>query len=160
MGHEDSDLKKIEDLIKIMKENDLVEVEIKHEDDKIFLKRAQPQQVVAGTVAPVQFVGPSGSAVSENNAQAQIAGAQQEQDNFVQIKSPMIGTFYEAASPDSGPYVEVGSEVNPQTIVCIVEAMKVMNEIKAETSGTIAEILVTNGQAVEYGQPFFRVKPE
>ncbi|MHC4464791.1 MAG: acetyl-CoA carboxylase biotin carboxyl carrier protein, partial [Planctomycetota bacterium] len=70
------------------------------------------------------------------------------------------GTFYSAPSPDSGPYVELGSEVEPQTVVCMVEAMKVMNEIKAETSGTIAKILVENGQAVEYGQVLFKLKPD
>jgi acetyl-CoA carboxylase biotin carboxyl carrier protein len=78
----------------------------------------------------------------------------------VEIKSPLVGTFYATPSPDSKPYVEVGSHVDAQTVVCIIEAMKVMNEIKAETSGVIAEILVTNGQAVEYGQVLFRVKPD
>lgn len=72
----------------------------------------------------------------------------------------MIGTYYAKPSPDSEPYVEVGSNVDPQTVVCVIEAMKVMNEIKAETSGTIAEICVTNGQAVEYGQVLFKVKPD
>jgi acetyl-CoA carboxylase biotin carboxyl carrier protein len=72
----------------------------------------------------------------------------------------MVGTFYEAPSPDSDPYVEPGGHVDPQTVVCIIEAMKVMNEIKAEVSGTIVERLVKNGQAVEYGQALFRVKPE
>ena len=76
------------------------------------------------------------------------------------VKSPIVGTFYATPSPDSESYVEVGSTVEPQTVVCIIEAMKVMNEIKAETSGTIAEILVTNGQAVEYGQVLFRIKPD
>jgi acetyl-CoA carboxylase biotin carboxyl carrier protein len=79
---------------------------------------------------------------------------------LVVIKSPIVGTFYATPSPDSDPFVEVGSQVDAQTVVCIVEAMKVMNEIKAETSGTIAEILVSNGQAVEYGQALFKVKPD
>ena len=76
------------------------------------------------------------------------------------ITSPLVGTFYAAPSPESDLYVEVGSQVEPQTVICIVEAMKVMNEIKAETSGTIAEILVETGQAVEYGQVLFKVKPD
>ena len=79
---------------------------------------------------------------------------------MVEIKSSIVGTFYATPSPDSEPYVEVGSHVDAQMVVCIIEAMKVMNEIKAETSGTIAEILVTNGQAVEYGQVLFRVRPD
>ncbi|MFB0525064.1 MAG: acetyl-CoA carboxylase biotin carboxyl carrier protein, partial [Phycisphaerae bacterium] len=83
-----------------------------------------------------------------------------KEEELVEIKSPIVGTFYATPSPDSEPYVEVGSHVEPQTVVCIVEAMKVMNEIKAETRGTIVEILVTNGQAAEYGQVLFRVRPD
>ena len=81
-------------------------------------------------------------------------------EDLVEIKSPIVGTFYATPSPDSEHYVEVGSTVSPQTVVCIIEAMKVMNEIKAENSGTIAEILVTNGQAVEFGQVLFKLKPD
>jgi len=84
----------------------------------------------------------------------------QQAEDLVEIKSPIVGTFYVAPSPDSEPYVELGSAVKSQAVVCIIEAMKVMNEIKAETSGTIVEILVTNGQAVEYGQVLFKVKPD
>jgi len=76
-----------------------------------------------------------------------------------EIKSPMIGTIYRAPSPESAPYVETGTEVTPETVVCIIEAMKVMNEIKAETSGIISEILVQDAKPVEFGQPLFRVKP-
>jgi len=79
---------------------------------------------------------------------------------LTEIKSAIVGTFYERPSPDSEPYVEVGSHIEPQTVVCIIEAMKVMNEIKAEISGAIVEILVTSGQAVEYGQVLFRVRPD
>ena len=78
----------------------------------------------------------------------------------MEIKSPIVGTFYATPSPDSEPYVDIGTEVSPQTVVCIIEAMKVMNEIKAETTGTIVKILVTNGQAVEYGQVLFKVRPD
>ena len=76
------------------------------------------------------------------------------------MRSPLVGTFYEAPSPDSDPYVEPGSHVDSQTVVCIIEAMKVMNEIKAEVSGTIVEKVATTGQAVEYGQVLFRVRPD
>jgi acetyl-CoA carboxylase biotin carboxyl carrier protein len=79
---------------------------------------------------------------------------------LAEIESPMVGTFYATPSPESEPYVELGSHVEPQTVVCIIEAMKVMNEIKAETSGTIVEILVSNGQAIEYGQVLFRIEPD
>src|SRR3989449_5526276 len=77
----------------------------------------------------------------------------------VDIKSPMIGTFYRAPSPESAPYVDVGSEVNPETVVCIIEAMKVMNEIKAEAKGVVTQILVENAKPVEFGQPLFKIRP-
>ena len=89
-----------------------------------------------------------------------VVQAPARQENLVEIKSPLVGTFYAKPSPDSELFIEVGSHVEPQTVVCIIEAMKVMNEIKAEMSGTIAEIVATSGEAVEYGQVLFRVKPD
>jgi acetyl-CoA carboxylase biotin carboxyl carrier protein len=77
----------------------------------------------------------------------------------VEIKSPMIGTFYRAPSPESGNYVEIGTEVTPESVVCIIEAMKVMNEIKAEARGVITQILVDNAKPVEFGQPLFKIRP-
>lgn len=158
MAQKDNDLQKIEELIKIMKENDLVEVEIKHDEDKIFLKRAQShlQQT------PVTILPAIAPAVQADNTTKPAGGApaQQQDIELVEITSPIVGTFYAKPSPDAEPYVEAGSFVEAQTVVCIIEAMKVMNEIKAETTGTIAEILVNNGQAVEYGQVIFKVKPE
>ena len=163
MAQEDSDLLKIKELIEIMKDNDLVEVEIKHGDGKIFLKRSQPQQPTITAVPVVGSnisAGPAGPSTTQTLADEKLLYTPQSEENLVEIKSSIVGTFYSAPSPDSEPYVELGSNVSPQTVVCIVEAMKVMNEIKAETSGTIAEILVTNGQAVQYGQVLFRVKPD
>ena len=163
MAQKDNDLQKIKELIEIMKRNGLVEVEIKHGDDKIFLKCSQPQQP---TVTTVPMIGPSISAgpASPNTTQTSADEAKpavpQPQEDLVEIKSSIVGTFYATPTPDSESYVELGSHVEPQTVVCIIEAMKVMNEIKAETSGTIAEILVTSGQAVEYGQVLFKVRPD
>ena len=165
MAQKDNDLQKIKDLIKIMKDNDLVEVEIKHGDDKIFLKRSQAQEP---TVTSLQKVGPEPGAAPAGPEAAKPPAPEAEpsvsesppEEDLVEIKSPIVGTFYATPSPDSEPYVELDSHVNTQTVVCIVEAMKVMNEIKAETSGTIAEILVSNGQAVEYGQVLFKVKED
>jgi len=77
----------------------------------------------------------------------------------VDIKSPMIGTFYRAPSPEAGNYIEIGAEVNSDTVVCIIEAMKVMNEIKAEAKGIVTQVLVENGKPVEFGQPLFKIKP-
>ena len=162
MAHKDADLKKIKELIKIMKANELVEVEIKHGDDKIFLKRSQPQQIV--NQMPVMRLDagavPVGHQVADVSGQPLAPQPAPGDENLKDIPSPIVGTFYATPSPDSEPYVEVGTQVGPQTVVCIIEAMKVLNEIKAEIGGTIVEVLVTNGQAVEYGQPLFKVKQE
>ena len=163
--NKDSDLQKIEELIEIMKQNELVEIEIKHGDDKIVLKRSQPQQP---SITAVPMVGPNipVTPISPNAAQIptpQVPPAESElqpEEELVEIKSPLVGTFYSAPSPDSEPYVEIGSHVDAQAVVCIIEAMKVMNEIKSEIGGTICEILVSNGQAVEYGQVLFRIRPD
>ena len=149
-----------------MKANELTEVEIKHGDDKIFLKRSQPQPSVGGGVSVVPTMRPEPGAApahaggAEALIQTYASQAIPTPEDLVEIKSPIVGTFYATPSPDSEHYVEVGSTVSPQTVVCIIEAMKVMNEIKAEASGTIVEILVTNGQAVEFGQVLFKVKPD
>ncbi|MBW8001263.1 MAG: acetyl-CoA carboxylase biotin carboxyl carrier protein [Planctomycetes bacterium] len=153
MSQKDTDLQRIKKLIDIMKENDLAELEIKHGDDKIHLKRSQPQQII--TTMPNQ-VAQAGS----DAAQSQAKDSAAQDDGLTEITSPIVGTFYARSSPDSGCFVETGFHVSPQTVVCIIEAMKVMNEIKAETTGTIVEILVTDGQAVEFGQPIFKVKPD
>ena len=161
MAEKDTDLQKIKELIEIMRQNELLEVEIKHGDDKIFLKRSGPCPPVAGTITAMPMHVPVPQvliAPPAANGINQASTAQQQE--LVEIKSPIVGTFYATPSPDSEPYVEIGSHINPQTVVGIIEAMKVMNEIKAETSGTIAEILVSNGQAVEYGQVLFKVRPE
>jgi len=157
MTEKDNDFQKIKKLIKIMKDNDLVEVEIG--EDKIHLKRFQPQQPVTA----VPMIGQSGFSPSAHDltpAETKPDSGLTKPDDLIEIKSPMVGTFYATPSPDAEPYVDIDSNVRPQTVVCIIEAMKVMNEIKAETSGKVVEILATNGQAVEYGQVLFRVKPD
>ena len=163
MAEKNSDLERIQELIKIMRDNDLVELEIKRGDEQICLKRAQPQ-VSAVAAMPVIGAGAqqAAAAVSQRAGlpQGGQSAAQQSGQELVEIKSPIVGTFYQTPSPDSEPYAQVGSHVEPQTVVCIIEAMKVMNEIKAETSGTIAEVCVANGQAVEYGQVLFRLRPD
>ncbi|MCG3179067.1 MAG: hypothetical protein BIFFINMI_01398 [Phycisphaerae bacterium] len=109
---------------------------------------------VAPVAAPAVHL-PAAPAAGAAAAQAAAAA----QDDLVAITSPMVGTFYAAPSPDDPPFIKTGDNVDEETVVCIVEAMKVMNEIKAEVRGTIAKILVNNGEAVEYGQPVFMVKP-
>ncbi len=162
--NKDSDLQKIKELIEIMKRNELVEIEISHGDDKIVLKRCQSQPAVGGSGTDAAMAGTNiSTAPAGPNAAPQVptsvSGPQLEED-LVEIKSPLVGTFYATPSPDSEHYVEVGSYVDAQAVVCIIEAMKVMNEIKTETGGTIVEILVSNGQAVEYGQVLFRLRPD
>lgn len=161
MAEKDIDLKKIKELIEIMKQNGLEELEIKHGDDKIFLKKSQPMPPHSPIITSMPMVKhemvpfpAAGQTVGVQETNAPIA------ENLVAITSPIVGTFYAKPSPDSEPFVEIGSQVEPQTVVCIIEAMKVMNEIKAETSGTIVEAFVTDGQAVEYGQVLFKVKPD
>ena len=158
MAQKDSDLQKIEDLIEIMEKKNLIEVEINHGGDKILLKRAQPQAPAAAVpmmtqAMPAMLVGGVPVAAAEGSVTA-------AQQGLIEIKSSVVGTFYATPSPESEPYVGVGSQVDEQTVVCIIEAMKVMNEMRAETNGKIVEILVKNGQAVQYGQVLFRVKPD
>ena len=128
-----------------MVDNDLSELNISDGERTIALKR--------GGAAPVIVAAPSTPAAPA------AAGAVGPVETLVEIKSPMVGTFYAAPSPDSDPYVSVGATVAEDTVVCIVEAMKVMNEIKAECTGTIVEVCVKNAQPVEYGQVLFRVRP-
>jgi acetyl-CoA carboxylase biotin carboxyl carrier protein len=150
----EKDLQKVKELIALMKENDLVEVEVADGDSKIHLKRPgadarliQYQPMAAGHMTPAM---PPYSAVPA--APAADAG-------LLQIKSPIVGTFYQAPNPDTAPYIKVGDTVGPDSVVCIVEAMKVMNEIKAELAGTVVEICCKDGQAIEFGQTLFKVRP-
>ena len=159
MAQKDSDLQKIQELVEIMKANDLAEIEISHGDDKFLVKRAQPPQpiITGGGFAGSQMPPAGPQAVQQASGGVQ---QDQEEEGLVDITSPIVGTFYAQPSPDSDAFVEVGSRVDQQTVVGIVEAMKVMNEIKAETSGAITKVCVKNGQAVEYGQVLFKVRPE
>ena len=154
------DLKDIKAIIDLMKKNSITEFELERQDSKIRLKRGlnggssatqsedyapaipPPMQAAVATAAPAAVAAPPPAATGE-----------------VDIKSPMIGTFYRAPSPESGNYIEVGASVTPDTVVCIIEAMKVMNEIKAEVKGVVTQVLVENAKPVEFGQPLFKVRP-
>ena len=154
------DLKDIKAIIDLMKKNSITEFELERQDSKIRLKRGlngggsavqsedsiptvpAPMQPPIAVPVPVTAVAPPPVATGE-----------------VDIKSPMIGTFYRSPSPEAGSYIEVGAEVNPETVVCIIEAMKVMNEIKAEVKGVVTQVLVENAKPVEFGQPLFKVRP-
>ena len=149
------DLKKVKELIELMIEKDLVEIELKDGDKKISLKRPQagPQVLTHVPMAHAPAPAPAETTAAENSPQA-------EESDLVEIKSPMVGTFYSAPSPDADPFVSIGTRVGPETVVCIIEAMKVMNEIKSEVSGTITEILSAPGKALEFGEAIFKVKPD
>ena len=156
------DLKDIKAIIDLMKKNSISEFELERQEFKIKLKRGP---VGGGDEAPPQVYIPPVAALPAAvptivTAPAQVAASAPAPaaSNEIEIKSPMIGTFYRSPSPEAGPYVDIGTEVNPDTVVCIIEAMKLMNEIQAETSGEIAKIYVENGQPVEYGQPLFGLK--
>ena len=151
-------LRRVKELVELMKENDLVELEIADGDSKILLKRPQPGAPTITQIPMAQSPTATPVATPTVHAADVEAQAKEQQQDLTEIKSPIVGTFYSAPSPDSQPYVEVGSQVNPDTVVCIVEAMKVMNEIKAEACGTIVKILCETGEAVEYGQVLFKVK--
>lgn len=147
------DLKDIKAIIDLMKKNSVAEFEMEKEGFKIRLKRSGGGPVVAYEDAP-QITYAAAAPVAAAAAPAVAAAP-----SGLEIKSPMIGTFYRSPSPEAASYVEVGAEVGPDTVVCIIEAMKVMNEIKAEVRGIITEVLVDNAKPVEFGQPMFRVRP-
>ncbi len=148
------DLKDIKAIIDLMKKNSISEFELEKQDFKIKLKRTGNGAPAAyDENLPPTYALPAPSTVSTVPANAP-AGTP-----TVEIKSPMIGTFYRAPSPESGNYIEIGSEVNHETVVCIIEAMKVMNEIKAEVRGVVTQILVDNAKPVEFGQPLFKIRP-
>ncbi len=157
------DLKDIKAIVDLMKKNSISEFELEKQDFKIRLKRSPNGggQIVSTEESPaVGYVNPVATLPAPAAAApAAITAATSPPLVEQEIKSPMIGTFYRAPSPEAAPYVEVGSEVNPDTVVCIIEAMKVMNEIKAETKGVITQVLVENAKPVEFGQPLFKVRP-
>ncbi len=152
------DLKEIRSVIDLMSKNKLAEFELEKDNFKIKIKKsgdAAPQVSYAPAPVAAPAVAPAPAPAAAAPAPAAAPAAD---DSGATINSPMVGTFYRAPSPDSPPFVDVGSKVTPDTVVCIVEAMKVMNEIKAETTGTISEILVESGKPAEFGQPLFKIK--
>jgi acetyl-CoA carboxylase biotin carboxyl carrier protein len=151
------DLKDIKAIIDLMKKNSVSEFELEKQDFKIRLKRGNNGNTNAGGNddgqplpygQPLSLVQPAPAAALPSSVPLEL-----------EIRSPMIGTFYRAPSPESAPYTEVGAEVNAETVVCIIEAMKVMNEIKAEAKGVVTQVMVENAKPVEFGQPLFKIRP-
>ena len=145
------DLKEIKELIALMRKNDLSVFKMEKDGFKITLKKGADYQPVIQASSPPSAA--PGEAAQSSSAPTPVAPMV-----LREISSPMVGTFYSAASPESPAYVTIGQEVSEDTVVCIIEAMKVMNEIKAECRGTIAEVVAENGKPVQFGQPLFRVK--
>jgi acetyl-CoA carboxylase biotin carboxyl carrier protein len=150
------ELKEIKAVIDLMTRNGLSEFELEKPDFKIRVKKGGGDYVVSAAPVPVMAAPLPVAATLPVAAPASIAPAD---TNFKTIDSPMVGTFYRSPAPDSPSYVEVGKEVGPETVVCIIEAMKVMNEIKAEVAGVITEICAEGGKPVEFGKPLFRFRP-
>jgi acetyl-CoA carboxylase biotin carboxyl carrier protein len=161
------DLKQIKLIIDLMKRSDLSEFEVEEEGFKIKIKRGmgggQPTISNSQLLAPVRQISQSPAdstpATASTTIPTSLASALgTDETGYSYVKSPMVGTFYRSGSPDSPPFADINSKIEEKSVACIIEAMKIMNEIQAETKGTIVEVLVENGQPVEYGQRLFKVK--
>ncbi|MGL4513107.1 MAG: acetyl-CoA carboxylase biotin carboxyl carrier protein [Lacipirellulaceae bacterium] len=152
------DVGRVRSLVELMNEHDLAEIDLRQGPQRIRLRRgvdapvfAAPAMAALPSPAPITALGPA-------TPTGPSAAAPAASPAGPVIKSPMVGTYYASASPDAAPFVKIGDQVGPDTTVCIIEAMKVFNEIPAECSGRVAAVLVTTGAAVEYGQPLFRLE--
>ncbi len=158
-------VQEIRELIKLVDQSNISEFSFESEGAKITLKKAEAGTVVYSTTTPevkAVEVKPANPAQVAKPAEAPKAAAVSEGniEGLHKITSPMVGTFYASSSPDAAPYIKAGEKVTSDSVVCIVEAMKLFNEIEAEVSGEVVEVLVKDGELVEYGQPLFLVKPE
>ena len=157
------DIKQIQDLIKFVSKSGVNEVSIEETDFKITIKTNQEPTYVTATVppAPQQVIQPAAAPQAAPAAPVSTtpAATPDESAKYITIKSPIIGTFYRSPGPDKGVFVNVGDEVTPGKVICIVEAMKLFNEIESEVSGKVVKILVNDAQPVEYDQPLFLVDP-
>jgi acetyl-CoA carboxylase biotin carboxyl carrier protein len=154
------DLRKLKTLIDLVSESNISELEITEADGKVRIVKSDPNAAVM-TAAPVaqQAAAPVAAAPAAANAPAPAAAAPAPvEPTGHTVKSPMVGTFYGAASPGAKPFAEVGTVVKEGQAICIIEAMKIMNEIEADKSGTVTKVLAENGQAVEFGQPLFIIE--
>lgn len=158
------ELKDIQTLIKFVSQNGVDEVEINRKDFKLLIKK-NPQQVVTAQVqapavhAPIATAPVASAPAAAPAAPSAPAAESSSASNLVEIKSPMVGTFYRSANPESPVFANVGDEVAPGKVVCIIEAMKLFNEIESEVKGKIVKVLVDNATPVEYDQPLFLVEP-
>ena len=152
------DIKQIQDLIKFVHKSGVNEVSIEENDFKITIKTNQAPTVVTASIPAAAPLAAAPAPVAAAPVAA-AAPAVSESDNYLTIKSPMIGTFYRSASPDKPSFVNLGDEIKAGQVLCVVEAMKLFNEIEAEISGRIVKVLVDNASPIEYDQPLFLVEP-
>jgi acetyl-CoA carboxylase biotin carboxyl carrier protein len=153
------DIRKLKELVRLMSTNDLVELDLRDKDEQVTIRRPTPNvapQIVHH--APV-MAAPVAAAAAPAAAAPAAPAAKDADAGLIKIESPMVGTFYASPSPDKPPFITAGASVGPETVVCLVEAMKIFNEIKAGCTGTIERVLVKSGDPVEFGQPLFLVKP-
>ncbi|HDR91437.1 MAG TPA: acetyl-CoA carboxylase biotin carboxyl carrier protein [candidate division Zixibacteria bacterium] len=162
------DIEKIKELLKLLEESEIDELELEIEDEsgEIKLRKGRPEgaTTIYNNIAPSPMGGPvPQGAQSPPTAQVSASAEEKEADEFagmVEITSPIVGTFYSAPAPDAEPYTKVGEHIEEGEVVCIVEAMKLMNEIQSEVSGKVVKILVENAQPVEFGQVMFIIDPD
>jgi acetyl-CoA carboxylase biotin carboxyl carrier protein len=154
---ESLDVRTIRHLVRLMKRYDLTAIDFIEGETKIRLRRRGAEPVPA--TAPVPVAAPASAASTATTPRPETAPQAVAAPAGVVIESPMVGTYYASSSPDAPPFVTVGSVIRPDVTVCVIEAMKVFTDIPAGVSGTITEVLVKNGQSVEFGQPMFRVNP-
>jgi acetyl-CoA carboxylase biotin carboxyl carrier protein len=157
------DLKQIKQIIDLMKRSELTEFEVEEEGFKIKIKRGSGEQPVVSSSQLSAHPFSIGAAPAEAPAKPAsptppAVASPEDETGVTYVKSPMVGTFYRSPSPDSPSFADAGTKVEEKTVVCIIEAMKIMNEIQAEAKGTVVEVLVENGQPVEYGQRLFKLK--
>ena len=153
------EIKDIKRIVELMKSNDLTKFAMKDEGFELTLKRGGEQQIVVAA-APVAAAPVAAAPVAMAAAPAAEAPVEDADDGLIEIPSPIVGTFYRKPAPDADNFAQVGTEVSEDTVVCIIEAMKVMNEIKAEVKGVIKKVLVDDTAPVQYGQPLFLVEPK
>jgi acetyl-CoA carboxylase biotin carboxyl carrier protein len=150
---------RVKELLALMTEHGLTEIELVEADSKITLRRGSTQAVSHYAPAPLPAHAPAAPhAPGATPSTAATPAVPAADEKLLTIKSPMVGTFYTRPNPESAPFVAIGATINEESVVCVIEAMKVFNEIRAEVSGTIVKVLVQNGQAVEFNQPLFHVK--
>ena len=160
------DIRKLKELVRLMVANDLTELDMRDSEEQVTLRRNRLHDGVIATV-PAAIQAPAAPVAATPGTAATVAAASSDGISAADaaaaglntIASPMVGTFYSAPNPDAPPFVTAGATIDAETVVCLVEAMKIFNEIKAECQGTIEKVLVENGDAVDFGQPMFLVRP-